>query len=80
MWIRVATNPDSFKVGHGGNKYIDGEHVNEYYFDESVADSYLFCSNRSGFAFRNRPGRRSRRGNYKQGDYFKWLKIKICKV
>lgn len=39
MWIRVATNPDSVKVGQGGNKYIEGQHVEEYYFDESVAEA-----------------------------------------
>lgn len=39
MWIRVATSPDSVKVGQGGNKYIEGLHVEEYYFDESVAEA-----------------------------------------
>lgn len=39
MWIRVATSPDSVRVGQGGNKYIEGQHVEEYYFDESVAEA-----------------------------------------
>lgn len=39
MWIRVATNPDSVRVGQGGNKYIEGQHVEAYYFDESAAEA-----------------------------------------
>ncbi len=39
MWIRVATSPDSVRVSQGGNKYTDGQYVEEYYFDESVAEA-----------------------------------------
>lgn len=39
MWIRVATNPDSVRVGQGGNKYIEGQHVEAYYFDEFAAEA-----------------------------------------
>lgn len=37
MWIRVALNKESVKISDAGNKYIDGDYMEEYYFEKEIA-------------------------------------------
>ena len=37
MWVRVALNKESIKTSDAGNKYIDGDYMEEYYFGKESA-------------------------------------------
>lgn len=39
MWIRVAKHQSAIKIGQAGNRYIDGPLIEEFYFDEAVAEA-----------------------------------------
>lgn len=37
MWLRVALDKDSLVMNSDGYSYVDGEHYQEYYFDDDTA-------------------------------------------
>ena len=38
MWIRVAIDKSAIKQGAGGSPYIDGNQMEEFYFDKVIAE------------------------------------------